>query len=85
MGVITYSQEFKSAIAPSRMFKALIVDSHNIIPMIVPEGIKSVEFIEGEGGAVASRKLTLPKVPPSSIPSTRLMLLMWITVIANTL
>jgi len=56
MGVITYSQEFKSTIAPSRMFKALIVDSHIIIPKIVPEGIKSVEFIEGDGGAGSIKK-----------------------------
>ncbi|XP_039156097.1 major strawberry allergen Fra a 1-3-like [Eucalyptus grandis] len=44
MGVITYSQEFTSVVAPSRMFKALVLDSHNIIPKIVPGGIKSVEF-----------------------------------------
>ncbi|KAK3418027.1 hypothetical protein EUGRSUZ_H04009 [Eucalyptus grandis] len=49
MGVITYSQEFTCAVAPSRMFKALILDSHNIIPKIVTGGIKSVEFIEGDG------------------------------------
>ncbi|KAF8034493.1 hypothetical protein BT93_C0723 [Corymbia citriodora subsp. variegata] len=47
MGVVTYSQEFKSAIAPSRMFKALVLDSHNVIPEIVLGGIRSVEFTEG--------------------------------------
>ncbi|XP_030463079.1 major strawberry allergen Fra a 1-3-like [Syzygium oleosum] len=57
MGVITYSQEFTSAVAPSRMFKALVLDSHNVIPKIVPGGIKSVEFIEGDGG-VGSIKQT---------------------------
>ncbi|KAF7850820.1 hypothetical protein BT93_L4980 [Corymbia citriodora subsp. variegata] len=57
MGVVSYSQEFTSTIAPSRMFKALVVDSHNIIPKIVPGGIKSVEFIEGDGG-VGSIKQT---------------------------
>ncbi|XP_010024758.2 major strawberry allergen Fra a 1-3 [Eucalyptus grandis] len=57
MGVVTYSQEFTCAVAPSRMFKALILDSHNIIPKIVPGGIKSVEFIEGDGG-VGSIKQT---------------------------
>ncbi|KAF8024279.1 hypothetical protein BT93_F1467 [Corymbia citriodora subsp. variegata] len=50
MGVIAYSQEFTSAVTPSRMFKALVLDSHNIIPKIVPGGIKSIEFIEGDGG-----------------------------------
>ncbi|XP_030515055.1 major strawberry allergen Fra a 1-3-like [Rhodamnia argentea] len=57
MGVVTYSQEFTSAVAPSRMFKALVLDSH-IIPKIVPGGIKSVEFIEGDGG-VGSIKQTI--------------------------
>ncbi|KAF7850817.1 hypothetical protein BT93_L4977 [Corymbia citriodora subsp. variegata] len=57
MGVVTYSQEYTSAVAPSRMFKALILDSHNVIPKIVPEGIKSMEFIEGDGG-VGSIKQT---------------------------
>ncbi|KAL3727738.1 hypothetical protein ACJRO7_032476 [Eucalyptus globulus] len=51
MGVTTYTQEFTTPIAPSRMFKALIVDSHNLIPKIAPQGIKSIEFVEGDGGA----------------------------------
>ncbi|XP_039156098.1 major allergen Pru ar 1-like [Eucalyptus grandis] len=41
--------EITSAVTPSRMFKALILNSHNILPKIAPEGIKSVEFIEREG------------------------------------
>ncbi|XP_048129318.1 major strawberry allergen Fra a 1-3-like [Rhodamnia argentea] len=57
MGVVPYSQEFTSAVAPSRMFKALVLDSHNILPKIVPEGIKSVKFVEGDGG-VGSIKQT---------------------------
>ncbi|KAF7848466.1 hypothetical protein BT93_L1923 [Corymbia citriodora subsp. variegata] len=57
MGVVTYSQELTSTVASSRMFKALVLDSHNIIPMIVPGGIKSVKFIEGDGG-VGSIKQT---------------------------
>ncbi|KAF7849545.1 hypothetical protein BT93_L0648 [Corymbia citriodora subsp. variegata] len=51
MGVTTITQEFTTPIAPSRMFKALIVDSHNLIPKIAPEGIKSIEFVKGDGGA----------------------------------
>ncbi|KAK3418037.1 hypothetical protein EUGRSUZ_H04018 [Eucalyptus grandis] len=56
MGIINYSREITSVIAPSRMFKALVLESHNILPMIVPEGIKSVEFIEGEGGVGSIKK-----------------------------
>ncbi|XP_030474605.2 major strawberry allergen Fra a 1-3-like [Syzygium oleosum] len=57
MGVVTYSQDFTSTVAPSRMFKALVLDSHNVIPKIVPGGIKNIEFIEGNGG-VGSIKQT---------------------------
>ncbi|KAF7849543.1 hypothetical protein BT93_L0646 [Corymbia citriodora subsp. variegata] len=57
MGVTTFTQEFTTPIAPSRMFKALILDSHNLIPKIAPQGIKSIEFIEGDGG-VGSIKQT---------------------------
>ncbi|XP_030441451.1 major strawberry allergen Fra a 1-3-like [Syzygium oleosum] len=57
MGVITYSQEITSVITPSRLFKAMFLDSHHILPKIVPGGIKSIEFIEGDGG-VGSIKQT---------------------------
>ncbi|XP_030474610.2 major strawberry allergen Fra a 1-3-like [Syzygium oleosum] len=56
MGVIAYSQEITSVVAPSRLFKAMILDSHNVLPMIVPEGIKSVEFIEGDGRVGSIKK-----------------------------
>ncbi|XP_039154879.1 pathogenesis-related protein STH-21-like [Eucalyptus grandis] len=57
MGVTTFTQEFTTPIAPSRMFKALIIDSHNLIPKIAPQGIKNIEFVEGNGG-VGSIKVT---------------------------
>ncbi|KAK3418015.1 hypothetical protein EUGRSUZ_H03995 [Eucalyptus grandis] len=57
MAVTTFTQEFTTPIAPSRMFNALILDSHNLIPKIAPQGIKSIEFIEGNGG-VGSIKQT---------------------------
>ncbi|OWM88095.1 major allergen Pru ar 1-like [Punica granatum] len=50
MAVTWFTEEFKTSIAPSRMFKALILDSHNLIPKIAPQGIKSIEFIEGDSG-----------------------------------
>ena len=57
MATVSYTQDFITPIAPSKMFKALILDSHNILPKIAPQGIKSVEFIEGDGG-VGSIKQT---------------------------
>ncbi|PKI46044.1 pathogenesis-related protein STH-21-like [Punica granatum] len=51
MAVTCFNQEFTTPVAPSRMFKALILDSHNLIPRIAPQGIKSIEFVEGDGAA----------------------------------
>ncbi|XP_039156099.1 major strawberry allergen Fra a 1.04 [Eucalyptus grandis] len=61
MGVTTFTQEFTTPITPSRMlFRALIVDSHYLIPKIAPLGIKSIEFVEGDGrdGRAGSIKVT---------------------------
>ncbi|KAI4303161.1 hypothetical protein MLD38_038823 [Melastoma candidum] len=57
MAVTTCAEEFVSPVAPSRMFKALVLDSHKVIPKVVPRGIKSVVFLEGDGG-VGSIKQT---------------------------
>ncbi|OVA12927.1 Bet v I domain [Macleaya cordata] len=51
MGVISFSEEFSCPIAPARMFQALFVDAHNLMPKIMPHSIKSVDFISGDGGA----------------------------------
>ncbi|KAL7618735.1 major allergen Pru ar 1 [Lactuca sativa] len=51
MGVITYTDEHTSTIPPSRIFKAAILDSHNLMPKLLPDVIKSIELIKGDGGA----------------------------------
>lgn len=51
MGVTTFTHEFSSSVAPSRMFKALIIDSKNLIPKLLPQFVKDVQVIQGEGEA----------------------------------
>ena len=51
MGFASFTDEYTSPIAPSRLFKASIVDSHNLIPKLLPQGIKSIDLIQGNGGA----------------------------------
>ncbi|KDP27857.1 hypothetical protein JCGZ_18937 [Jatropha curcas] len=51
MGVSTFTQEYTSPVAPSRMFKALILDSNILIPKLLPQFIKSVDIIQGGQGA----------------------------------
>ncbi|XP_017226233.1 major strawberry allergen Fra a 1-2-like [Daucus carota subsp. sativus] len=51
MGFASFTDEYTSAVALSRIFKASILDSHNLIPKLLPQGIKSIEIIQGDGGA----------------------------------
>ncbi|KAI4346289.1 hypothetical protein L6164_013354 [Bauhinia variegata] len=50
MGVFTYTSEHSSPVSASRLFKALVLDSHNLFPKIMPQIVTSIEFIEGNGG-----------------------------------
>ncbi|XP_056159933.1 major allergen Pru ar 1-like [Syzygium oleosum] len=51
MGVFTFTNEYISTIPPAKLFKALVVDSHNLIPKLMPQAIKSIDIIQGDGGA----------------------------------
>ncbi|RVW59984.1 Pathogenesis-related protein STH-2 [Vitis vinifera] len=50
MGVVSFAQESESPVAPGRLFKALILDSHNLCPKLMPQWIKSIDIIQGDGG-----------------------------------
>ncbi|CAN1281343.1 Class-10 pathogenesis-related protein 1 [Linum perenne] len=58
MGVYTYSEDNPSLVAPSRLFKALIEDSQTIIPKLLPQVIKSITFLEGDGAVGSIRLIT---------------------------
>ncbi|KAL3505673.1 hypothetical protein ACH5RR_031055 [Cinchona calisaya] len=51
MGVVTYNHEVTSPIPPAKLFKATILDGDNLVPKILPQAIKNVEIIQGDGGA----------------------------------
>ncbi|KAJ0034188.1 hypothetical protein Pint_24430 [Pistacia integerrima] len=50
MGVFTYEMEVTTKIPPAKMFKAFVLDGDKLIPKTVPEAIKNVALIEGDGG-----------------------------------
>ncbi|XP_062150338.1 major allergen Pru ar 1-like [Alnus glutinosa] len=58
MGVIAYTDEYTSPIPPARLFKALVIDAHNLIPKLLPQVVKSIQIIQGDGGAGSIRKIT---------------------------
>ncbi|KAJ8538392.1 hypothetical protein K7X08_014932 [Anisodus acutangulus] len=59
MGVTFFTDEHTSAVSPSRIFKASIVDSHNLIPKLLPQATKSVEFVQGDGGVGSVKQINL--------------------------
>ncbi|GFZ13935.1 hypothetical protein Acr_24g0001250 [Actinidia rufa] len=58
MGVITYDMEIPSSIPPAKMFKAFVLDGDTLIPKILPQAIKNVEILEGDGGAGTIKHIT---------------------------
>ncbi|KZV33774.1 major allergen Pru ar 1-like [Dorcoceras hygrometricum] len=44
----TDEQEFK--VSPKRLFKAMVIDSHHLLPKIIPHVFKRIDVVEGEGG-----------------------------------
>lgn len=50
MGMITYDIEIPSSVPAPKMFKAMVLDADTLIPKIMPQAIKNVEILEGDGG-----------------------------------
>lgn len=57
MGVFNFEDETTSTVAPATLYKALVKDSDNLTPKVI-DAIKSVEIVEGNGGAGTIKKLT---------------------------
>ncbi|KAL5541889.1 hypothetical protein UlMin_009599 [Ulmus minor] len=64
MGVTKIGQKFITQVPPERMFKALILDSHNIVPKLMFSSIKSIEFVEGEGEVGSIKQINFTEASP---------------------
>ncbi|XP_022760622.1 major allergen Pru ar 1-like [Durio zibethinus] len=64
MGIIKINQTFRSQVTPARMFKALILDSHNLGPKLMFSSIKSIEFIEGDGDVGSIKQINFTEASP---------------------
>ncbi|XP_022744117.1 major allergen Pru av 1-like [Durio zibethinus] len=58
MGVFTYESEVVTTIPPAKMFDACILDGDKLIPKVVPQAFKSLEYIEGNGEPGSIKKVT---------------------------
>lgn len=48
----------QSVIPAAKLFKALVVDAHNLIPKIAPQIIQDYQILQGDGGVGTIRKIT---------------------------
>ena len=63
MGALTFTEEFASPVPAGKLFKALVLDSDNLLPKILPQAFKSVETIEGDGGPGTIKKWNFTEGP----------------------
>ncbi|OIW00133.1 hypothetical protein TanjilG_29123 [Lupinus angustifolius] len=64
MGVSTFKHEYSSPIAPSRIFKALIIDSRNLLPKLLPQFVKEIILIQGDGEAGSIEQINFNEASP---------------------
>ncbi|PON40535.1 Bet v I type allergen [Parasponia andersonii] len=61
MGVTVFKQEFASPVPPHRMFKALILDSHNLVHKLMPQAIQSIDILQGDGSPGTVKQINFAK------------------------
>lgn len=58
MAVVSLTDEVTSPVPAGKLFKALILDADNLIPKLMPQAIKGIDTVEGNGGPGTIKKLT---------------------------
>ncbi|KAE8730943.1 Major allergen Pru ar 1 [Hibiscus syriacus] len=58
MGVFTNEIEITSPIPPTKLFKAFALDFDTLFPKAIPNAIKTVELLEGDGSVGSIKKVT---------------------------
>ncbi|KAI3459574.1 hypothetical protein Pfo_016237 [Paulownia fortunei] len=64
MAITKYTQEIKLRVPAKRMFKAMVTESYTILPKIIPNAVKSIEILQGDGGAGTIRQTNFPDGAP---------------------
>ena len=57
MGVNTFTHESTTTIAPTRLFKGLVLDFDSLVPKLLSHDVKSIEIVEGDGGAGSIKQM----------------------------
>ncbi|KAK9136780.1 hypothetical protein Sjap_007374 [Stephania japonica] len=66
-----FNAEFESPVSASRMFKAGIVDAHNLAPKLIPEVVTGTTILEGDGGVGSVKRTDFTELIPFSYVTDR--------------
>ncbi|EHA8590148.1 pathogenesis-related protein 1 [Cocos nucifera] len=72
MSSSSWSCEIESPVPAARLFKAAVLDWHNLAPKLVPEIVVSAAGIEGDGGVGSMRQFQFSSAMPFSYAKERL-------------
>lgn len=56
MVAVEVSNEILSPVSPARLWKAIVKDSHNLMPKLMPDIVSSIVILKGDGGIGTIRK-----------------------------
>ncbi|KAI3690987.1 hypothetical protein L2E82_49200 [Cichorium intybus] len=58
MGVTTYDMEIETAVPAAKLYQSFILDGDTLVPKVAPQAMKSIEILEGDGGAGTIKLIT---------------------------
>ncbi|KAI3917807.1 hypothetical protein MKW92_008433 [Papaver armeniacum] len=72
MACITFEETLHYPVAAHRMFHAMFLDAHNLMPKIMPHAVKSVDFVSGDGGSGSIQQVNFCQGSPVKYVKNRL-------------
>ncbi|KAL4579316.1 hypothetical protein LXL04_015457 [Taraxacum kok-saghyz] len=58
MGITTYDMEIETTVPAAKLYQAFIIDGDTLVPKVVPQAMKSIDILEGDGGAGTIKLIT---------------------------
>ncbi|KAI3863694.1 hypothetical protein MKW98_031286 [Papaver atlanticum] len=72
MACITFEETLHCPVDAQRMFHAMFLDAHNLMPKIMPHAVKSVDFVSGDGGSGSIQQVNFCEGGPVKYVKNRL-------------
>ncbi|XP_047333380.1 major strawberry allergen Fra a 1.06-like [Impatiens glandulifera] len=68
MAIVTIIEESVTAVPPTRAFNAMVLHADTLLPKLMPQAIKSIEIVEGDGKVGSIKQINFVEgVPMKSL------------------